>query len=119
VIKNNRERAATALYVSLRCIDDLKMMMTPFLPFTSQRLHEMLGYEGYIAGPLEFRQYTEEDGRTHRVLTGDYAGWVGRWGPAALPIGQKLREPKILFKRLGPEVVEEELGRLEEKARAG
>lgn len=112
VIKSDRERAGTVLYVALRCVDNLKMLLTPFLPFTSQRLHEYLGYEGYIAGPLEFREYTEEDGISHRVLTGDYTTWIGRWTPSVLPVGQALREPKPLFKKLDEKVVEEELARM-------
>lgn len=116
VIKTDRERAGTMLYVALRCIDNLKTMMTPFLPFTSQRLHEMLGYEGYIAGPLEFREYTESDGSVHRGLTGDYSNWRGRWQPSALPAGQALREPQPLFKKLDEQVVAEELARMEQRA---
>ena len=112
VIKNDRERAATILYVALRCVDNLKVMMTPFLPFSSQSLHEMLGYEGHLAGPLHFRDYTEEDGNTHRVLTSEYAEWVGRWGPTALPIGQPFAKPQPLFKKLDDSVVEEELNRM-------
>jgi methionyl-tRNA synthetase len=112
VIKSDRERAATILYVALRCVDNLKTLMTPFLPFTSQKLHEMLGYEGYVAGPLLFRQEAEEDGSTHRVLTGDYATWSGRWEPSGLPVGQKLQTPAPLFKKLDESVVEEELARL-------
>jgi methionyl-tRNA synthetase len=116
VIKGDRERAATILYTALCCVDNLKMMMTPFLPFTSQRLHEMLGYSSYIAGPLEFRSYTEEGGNTHRVLTGDYASWVGKWEPTELPIGQKLLKPAPLFQKLDESVVEEELQRMAAKA---
>jgi methionyl-tRNA synthetase len=112
VIKVDRERAATILYVALRCVDSLKILMTPFLPFTSQKLHELLGYEGYIAGPLLFREESEEDGGTHRVLTGDYTTWIGRWESSALPIGQKLQPPAPLFKKLDESVVEEELARL-------
>jgi methionyl-tRNA synthetase len=112
VIKADRARAATILHVALRCVDNLKTLMTPFLPFTSQKLHELLGYEGYIAGPLEFREYTEEDGSKHRVLTGDYATWIGRWAPSALPVGQKLLPPAPLFKKLDESVVEQELARL-------
>ncbi len=115
VIKVDRERAATILYVALRCVDNLKIMLTPFLPFTSQQLHELLGYQGYIAGPLEFREYTEENGSTHRVLTGDYASWVGQWAASALPIGQQLLEPKPLFKKLDEKVVAEELARMEQE----
>jgi methionyl-tRNA synthetase len=115
-IKTDQERAGTVLYVALRCVDNLKTMLTPFLPFTSQRVHEMLGYEGYIAGPLEFREFTEEDGSTHRVLTGNYPSWVGRWQPATLPIGQALPRPEALFKKLDEKIVEEELARMEAHA---
>jgi methionyl-tRNA synthetase len=113
VIKNDRERAGTVLYAALRSVDNLKIMLTPFLPFTSQKLHELLGYDGYIAGPLLFREYSEADGSTHRVLTGDYNTWVGRWAPSALPAGQKLSQPAPLFKKLDDSVVAEELARLE------
>jgi methionyl-tRNA synthetase len=112
-IKTDRERAATVLYVCLRCIDSLKIILTPFLPFTSQTLHELLGYEGFIAGPLEFREEREEDGSTHVVLTGDYSSWVGRWEPSGLPPGRPLREPRPLFKKLDREqVVAGELRRM-------
>jgi methionyl-tRNA synthetase len=114
VIKQDRERAATILYVALRCVDNLKTLITPFLPFTSQQLHELLGYEGYIAGPLEFREYTEDNNSSHRVLTGDYASWIGSWTPSVLPIGQQLREPKPLFKKLDEKIVAEELARMEQ-----
>ncbi len=116
VIKTDRERAGTILYVALRCIDNLKTMMTPFLPFTCQKLHEMLGYDGYIAGPLEFREYTESDGSVHRGLTGDYSSWCGHWQPGSLPVGQALREPQPLFKKLDERVVTEELARMEQRA---
>ena len=112
VIKVERERAATIWYVTLRCVDSLKIFFTPFLPFSSQRLHEYLGYDGYIAGPLEFKEYREPNGSSHRVLTGDYTAWVGRWEIGELPVGQTLREPKALFKKLDEKVVEEELARL-------
>jgi methionyl-tRNA synthetase len=113
-LKTDRDRAATVLYVCLRCIDNLKILLTPFLPFTSQRLHELLGYEGWIAGPLEFRDVVEEDGGVHAVLTGDYASWVGCWQPSKLPAGQPLLEPVHLFKKLDPEaVISSELTRME------
>jgi methionyl-tRNA synthetase len=118
-LENDRDRAGTILYTALRAIDGLKILFTPFLPHSSQQLHELLGFEGWIAGPLEFREVAEEDGSTHTVLTGDYDRWIGRWEPSELPPGQKLREPKPLFKKLDPEtVVAEELARLQESAQA-
>jgi methionyl-tRNA synthetase len=113
LVKTDRGRVATVLYVALRCVDSLKILFTPFLPFSSQKLHELLGYEGYIAGPLEFREHDDGDGNSHLVLTGDYAGWVGRWEPSELPPGQELRAPERLFEKLDPErVVAEELARM-------
>jgi methionyl-tRNA synthetase len=109
-IKTDRDRAATVLYVLLRAVDNLKVMFTPFLPFSSQALHELLGFEGWIAGPLEF-QTVEEDGESHQVLTGDYASWVGAWEPSRLEPGQKLLEPRPLFRKLDLEqVLRDELG---------
>jgi methionyl-tRNA synthetase len=118
-LERDRERAGTILFVALRAIDSLKLLFTPYLPFSSQRLHEYLGYDGAIAGPLEFRTVTEEDGSDHVVLTGDYASWTGRWEPSALPPGQALREPRPLFAKLDPDsVVAAELARMEAAAAA-
>ena len=112
-LQSDLERAATILYVALRAIDSLKVLFTPFLPFSSQRLHEMLGYDDEIAGSLEFRS-VDEDGQEHFVLTGDYESWGGSWEPSELRPGQALREPKPLFTKLDPEqVVTEELARME------
>jgi methionyl-tRNA synthetase len=118
LVSADRERAATVLYVCLRCVDSLKTIFAPFLPFTSQTLHELLGHDGLIAGPLEFREVAEGDDG-HVVLTGDYESWIGRWEPSALEPGQALREPRPLFKKLDPEtVVADELARMEAAAQA-
>jgi methionyl-tRNA synthetase len=111
-IKADRERAATILYVALRIVDSLKVIFTPFLPFSSQKLHELLGYEGWLAGPLEFREIEEDEGEKHMILTGDYSAWIGTWEPSGLRVGQSLREPEPLFRKLDPGIVEEELSRL-------
>ena len=119
LLGTDRERAGTVLYVALRVIDSLKVLLTPFLPFSSQRLHAMLGYDGVLAGPLEFRAVEEENGKEHMVLTGDYEGWTGRWKPSELPPGQALRQPTPLFTKLDAEqVVAEELARMEAAAAA-
>ena len=110
LVRSDPARAATVVYVALRAVDSLKVLFTPFLPHTSQRLHELLGYEGSIAGALEFRPVEEDEGEAHEVLTGDYASWVGRWEPSELPPGQALREPVPLFRKLDPEIGAAELG---------
>jgi methionyl-tRNA synthetase len=107
LVKTDLARAATVLYVALCCVDSLKTLFAPFLPFTSQTVHELLGYDGWLAGPLVYREY---DG--HQVLTGDYERWVGAWAPSELKPGQALQEPRPLFRKLPPETVQEELDRL-------
>ncbi|HEX4213976.1 MAG TPA: methionine--tRNA ligase [Candidatus Dormibacteraeota bacterium] len=112
LVKHDKERAGTVLNVALQCVNQLKVLMTPFLPFSSQRLHEMLGYEDVIAPIPEVREYTEPEGDSHQVLTGDYEV-RDRWSPEELPEGRPLPEPKPLYRKLDPKVVEEELARME------
>ena len=110
-IKEDRKAAATTVYVILRVIDNLKTLFSPFLPFTSQRLHEMLGYEGRLFG----RQYTQtftETERSHTALCYDGSQAIGRWEPSRLPPGQKLQRPSPLFKKLDDDTAEKELARL-------
>ena len=117
LLEEDRERAGTVLFTALRAIDGLKALLTPYLPFSSQRLHELLGYQDVIAGPLEFRAVAEDDGSEHVVLTGDYGDWDGRWEPSELPAGQPLLEPRPLFAKLDPEkVIADELARMEAAA---
>jgi methionyl-tRNA synthetase len=112
LIADDRERAGTVLYVVLQAIDDLKLLFLPFLPFSSQRLHELLGYETVLSGDLRFDEVTLEE-VPYTVLTGDYGEWDGRWAPTSLPVGQKLGEPKPLYTKLDPEqIVGAELERL-------
>lgn len=98
-IKEDRTTAGTTIYVALRTIDSLKILLAPFLPFTSEALHQYLGYEGNIFG----RQYIatfREDGRTHNALCYDPSGATGRWKPSELPAGQPLRPPQPLYAKL-------------------
>jgi methionyl-tRNA synthetase len=119
VLDADRERAATILYVALRCVDSLKILFLPFLPHSSQTLHELLGHDGWIAGPLEFQDVVEPDAALHTVLTGDYAAWVGRWEPSGLAPGRPLRQPSPLFAKLDPAtVVSVELERMSEAGAA-
>ena len=75
-------------------------------------MHELLGNEGTIAGPLELREVGGDDWT--KVLTGDYEPWIGSWAPSELPPGQTLQKPRPLFKKLDPDVVvADELARME------
>jgi len=86
VIKEDRQAAAKSLYVALSVISQLRTMLYPFLPFSSQKLHGFLGFKGNV-----------EDG-----------GWEWHF----LPPGQKLLPPEPLFSKLDEGLIEEEIGRL-------
>jgi len=116
LVKEDRERAAAVMYSAIRAIDCLKVLLAPVLPFSSQRLHEMLGYTGSLSGELRFDEHDEPGRGPHRVLTGDYGARVGVWAPPSIPPGQKLAQPAPLFRKLDESIVAEELARLEAKA---
>ena len=84
VIKQDRQTAANSLYVALCVISHLKTMLYPFLPFSSQKLHEYLGFKGRV----------EDCG----------------WRLHSPPPGQKLLPPKPLFTKLDEKTVAEETG---------
>ncbi len=86
VIKQDRQSAATALYVAVVIISYLKTLFYPFLPFSSQKLHRMLGFKGVIE---------------------DYG-----WQPLIPEPGQKLAVADPLFKKLDEGLITEETSRL-------
>jgi len=86
VIKEDRPAAADSLYAALYAISCLKTALYPFLPFSSQKVHEYLGFAGRV----------EEYG----------------WQVQDLPPGQRLREPQPLFTKLDEAVIEEETRRI-------
>ena len=85
-IKQDRQSSATALYIAISVLCCLRTALYPFLPFSSQKLHEFLGFKGNI-----------EDG-----------GWQLNF---PLP-GQRLLPPEPLFSKLDEGLVEEETKRL-------
>ena len=86
IINENRQAAANSLYAALCVISYLRTMLYPFLPFSSQKLHEMLGFEGNIA---------------------DYG-----WRLTEPPPGQRLLLPEPLFTKLDEGMVAEEADRV-------
>jgi len=85
-IKQDRQASATALYVAISVLSCLRTALYPFLPFSSQRLHQLLGFTGSV----------EDDG----------------WRLHFPPPGQKLLPPQPLFSKLDEGLVEEEASRL-------
>ena len=110
-IKTDRAAAAKTVYTALRAIDSLKILFAPFLPFTSEKLHQYFGYDGSLFGTQKIVEYKESQS-THEALTYDPAGATGEWKPSQLKGGQPLRQPGPLFKKLDEKVAEEEVARL-------
>ena len=106
-IKDDPDDAARSVYTILKVIDNLKILLAPFLPHSAQELHEYLGYDGQLFGDLNIEEYQEET-RAHKALVYDGSKAIGHWAKSNLKEGQALREPKPLFIKLEPEIVEQE-----------
>lgn len=87
-IRTDRQDAGTTLWVGISIINCLKTMFSPFLPFSSDKLHQLLGQEGTIRE----------------------TGW--HWFQDAVKPGTLLPKPQILFNKLDESIVEEETARL-------
>lgn len=111
MVKTDKATAGRAIYTALRAIDSLKILFAPFLPFTCDRLHGFMGYEGSLFGSQKTRTVTDNLGE-HTVLLYDHTGAVGVWEPSRLPIGQVMQQPQPLFRKLDVKIVEEERARL-------
>jgi methionyl-tRNA synthetase len=48
-IKVDREAAGTSIYVMLQVLSGLRVLFCPYLPFSSQHLHELLGFTGDVS----------------------------------------------------------------------
>jgi methionyl-tRNA synthetase len=109
-VKTDKDSAALTVFTALKAIDSLKVLFSPVLPFTAEKLHAFLGYET----PLFGKQYIEEihdalgthNGLRYRPVDG------AAWTPSQLKPGQKLNQPSPLFKKLDESIVEEERARL-------
>ncbi len=87
-VKQDRDAAATTLWVGLNVIATLRTLFSPYLPSSCEKIHGMLGLPGDIAA----------DG----------------WNRIEVKPGTKLASPKPLFKKLDESIVEEENARLEQ-----
>jgi methionyl-tRNA synthetase len=86
-IKQDKAAAGTSLYVAIAVLSCLRKAFYPFLPFSSQKLHEYLGYSGNV----------QDSGWSFTLPQG----------------GQKLAVPQPLFVKLDEKMVEEENKKLE------
>jgi methionyl-tRNA synthetase len=110
-IKTDKAAAARSIFAALRAIDSLKVLFSPFIPFSSERLHTYLGY----TAPLFGSQYTEtvqDSLGEHTVLRYQPSPAGVQWRPSQLAPGQALNQPGPLFRKLEPNVAAEERARL-------
>ena len=85
-----RQAAASSLWVTIAVINCLKILLYPFMPFSSQRLHEYLGQDGRV----------------------ENAAWDFDDAVGAVAGGRELRRPAPLYAKLEPAVVDQEVARL-------
>ncbi|WP_218125494.1 methionine--tRNA ligase [Glycomyces harbinensis] len=115
-MKEDPKRQGTVLHTVLQAVSDLKTIMSPFLPHSSQRVHELLGGEGVFAPMPHIEEVTDLDEGgatfgTYPILTGDYAD-VPKWESVPLAPGTPLAKPVPVFTKLEPSIVDEEIERL-------
>ncbi|MDP6454301.1 MAG: methionine--tRNA ligase [SAR202 cluster bacterium] len=87
-VKEDIDDAATTLWVGMTVINCLKTIFDPFLPFSSEKLHALLGLEGTVQDE----------------------GWG--WSQDAMKPGAPLPKPRPLFTKLDDSIIEEETARL-------
>jgi len=108
----DQERQATVLHTALQVVDDVKTMLTPLLPHSSQKVFQALGGEGIWAAQPEIREVTDFNDDVegvgvpgvvdYPVLTGDYAAEQASWGRIDIEVGRPLTKPTPLFTKLDP-----------------
>jgi methionyl-tRNA synthetase len=105
-------RMGTILHVALQAVSDCTTLLSPFMPHSSQQVHELLGRGGVLAPQPELRDVDDLDGGpSYPILTGDYHADV-RWESVPLKTGTPIAAPTPLFAKLDPSVIDEELERM-------
>jgi len=110
--KTDPERMLTVLHVAAQAVTDLNTLLSPFLPHSSQAVHEALGGTGTFQPMPRIDEVDDLDGGPgYPVITGDYSSpppWATRPVVPGTPVGP----PSPIFTKLDDGIVEEELARL-------
>ena len=59
VIHTDNELAGTTVNTALQAINGLKVLLSPFLPFSTEQLHRFLGYEAPLFGRQRIQTFIE------------------------------------------------------------
>jgi methionyl-tRNA synthetase len=115
-LKEDPARRDTVLHTALQAIKDCNALLTPFLPQSAQKVHELLGGTGVWSAQPQVVEVTDlDDGSPYPIITGPYGEQQAGWASTPLPpSGTPLAPPTPLFRKLDDSIVEEELRRLEE-----
>ena len=115
-LKEDPARRDTVLHTALQAIKDCNALLTPFLPHSAQKVHELLGGTGVWSVAPEIEEVTDlDDGSPYPIITGPYDEGQAGWASTPLaPSGTPLAPPTPIFTKLDPSIVDEEIRRLEE-----
>lgn len=112
--ESQRERLGTILHVLAQVVTDLNLMMSPFLPTSSNAIDKVMGGAGNVAPLPRIEEVVDldvknEDGsdRTYPIITGDYSN-APTWERHPVHVGQAVAKPAPVFQKLDESVVEEE-----------
>src|SRR4051794_20475929 len=108
------DRYATVLHVAAQAVTNCRVLLSPFLPHSSQAVHEAFGGTGTVSPMPQIREVEDLDGGPgYPILTGDYrrGETLPPWGPTPVVPGTPVPPPAPVFRKLDDSVVEKELAR--------
>jgi methionyl-tRNA synthetase len=109
---DERDRLATVLHVTAQAVSDCNVILSPFMPHSSNRIDVVLGGDGLLQPMPQLREVEGLDGEpSYPIITGDYSG-ARAWRRHPLVPGTPISKPSPVFTKLDPSVVEEELARM-------
>jgi methionyl-tRNA synthetase len=113
-LKEDPARRDTVLHTALQAVSDCNALLTPFLPHSAQKVHELLGGTGVWSPEPRVEEVTDlDDGSPYPIITGDYDEGQAVWASRPLPPGTPLSPPTPVFRKLDESIVADELARLE------
>jgi methionyl-tRNA synthetase len=107
-LKDDPDRRDAVLHTALQVVSDANTLLTPFLPHSAQKVHELLGGAGVWAAQPEIREVSDLDEPSieYPVLMGDYAAEQAEWRSIEIEVGRPLQKPTPLFAKLDPKLGE-------------
>lgn len=88
VVKRDREEAGQIIYNTIQLVNALRILLKPFTPFATEKLHAMLNLE------------KEYDPTAEAEKKGRVSQYKDQWEFEPISSGQKIKSPEILFEKL-------------------